>query len=500
MGAMKRLGGLQVLALLLGMCWWNGCSEVHEENALPSGPVAKVHEDGWANLQTGQFLHAEEIANNKGNTTSCQRCHGTDLQGKGDPQRSCFQCHSDPAKGVIHPAGWADLATGQFQHAAQIRQNGGNTASCQGCHGEKYDGGIAQSSCLSCHADPAKGVIHPAGWADLATGQFLHAASVRQNGGSTASCQGCHGQDYAGGIAQSSCLSCHADPAKGVIHPAGWADLQTGQFLHAASVRQSGGSTANCQGCHGQDYAGGIAQSSCLSCHTDPGSGLIHPADWLNPSAKENFHGEAIRAGNWDMSGCQGCHGADYAGGIVAVSCLTCHAGTPESCTTCHGGSGGIAPPEDTRGNRETTFYGVGAHQAHLSGTSLSAVMNCGDCHQFPAGFADPAHIDGDGRAELVFGARASANGSVPAYDAQANTCAGTYCHSGGRMGNQHVPVWTEVGTGQAACGTCHSLPPGEATGHTQVALTCSVCHSQVVDAENNIINSDLHLNGQTDF
>lgn len=387
MRAIRRMKASRLLPALalLGLLGWNGCSEVREQAALPSGPAAKVHGEGWADLSTGQFLHGEEVVKNQGgSTTFCQRCHGEDLQGKGDAKLSCFQCHSDPAKGVIHPAGWADLGTGQFLHAASVRQNGGSTATCQGCHGANYDGGIAQVSCLQCHSDPAQG--------------------------------------------------------------------------------------------------------------------QIHPADWLNPTAKENFHGEALRLRNFDMSGCQSCHGADYAGGVVETSCLTCHSATPEGCTTCHGGNGSLAPPKDTRGNRETTFFGVGAHQAHLGQGSLSAALNCTDCHQFPAGFADPAHIDGDGRAELVFGARASTNGSVPVYDPQTNTCAGTYCHSGGRMGNNAVPVWTEVGSGQAACGTCHSLPPGEETGHAQVALSCSICHSSVVDADNNIIDTSLHINGQTDF
>ena len=286
------------------------------------------------------------------------------------------------------------------------------------------------------------------------------------------------------------------------VHVDGWADLSTGQFLHAEAVEgKYQGSTISCQGCHGDDYQGkGDAELSCLKCHSDPAKGLVHPEGWLNPAAKETFHGEAIRTRNWDMSGCKSCHGADYAGGIVENSCLKCHAGTPEGCITCHGSSDNLAPPKDTRGNRETTFFGVGAHQAHLRQGNLSAALNCTDCHVFPQGFADPAHIDGDGRAELAFGARAGVNGSVPVYDPQANTCAGTYCHSGGRLGNQTVPVWTEVGTGQAACGTCHSLPPGEATGHPQVTLACSICHSSVVDADNNIIDTTLHLNGQTDF
>jgi predicted CxxxxCH...CXXCH cytochrome family protein len=384
MKALERSGAL-VLALL-GLCWWGGCSEVRQDAALPSGPAAKVHPEGWADLRTGEFLHAEEIERS-GGSAACQRCHGADFRGGEDDQLSCFTCHSDPTKGVIHPEGWADLGTGQFLHAQQLRQSGTGSAACQICHGG----------------------------------------------------------DYAGGL---------------------------------------------------------VGKTSCLSCHSDPAKGAIHPEDWLNPAAVEAFHGGALRARNFDMSGCQSCHGSDYAGGIVQVSCLTCHAGTPESCATCHGGSEGIAPPKDTRGNRETAFPGVGAHRAHLSGTSLSAAMNCADCHHFPQGFADPAHLDGDGRAELSWGARATANGAVPVYDPEAHTCAGTYCHSGGRLGSQAVPVWTEVGSGQAACGTCHGLPPAQETGHPPMPepLTCSICHSQVVDAENNIIDQTLHLNGQTDF
>jgi hypothetical protein len=51
-----------------------------------------------------------------------------------------------------------------------------------------------------------------------------------------------------------------------------------------------------------------------------------------------------------------------------------------------------------------------------------------------------------------------------------------------------------------AACGSCHSLPP--ATGHhalhvTSKSIKCSVCHSEVVNDSNQIINSTLHNNGQ---
>jgi len=227
----------------------------------------------------------------------------------------------------------------------------------------------------------------------------------------------------------------------------------------------------------------------------------VHPTGWLDPGAGD-FHGQAIRSKGWDMSGCQSCHGADYAGGIAESSCITCHARTPEGCTVCHGGSGGSAPPQDTRGNRDTGVPGVGAHQAHLSEGTLTAALECSECHTVPQTFSAPSHIDGDGRAELVWGERATTGGNAPSYDPQANTCADTYCHSGGKFGNKATPVWTAVGTGQGACGTCHGIPPPEETKHPPVVapLTCATCHSHVVDADNNIIDKALHLNGKTDF
>src|SRR5512142_33794 len=90
-----------------------------------------------------------------------------------------------------------------------------------------------------------------------------------------------------------------------------------------------------------------------------PGIG-VHPAGWSDP-ASPDFHGTYIATKNsWDMRPCQSCHGSNYAGGSVGVSCLTCHTKTngPENCTTCHG-STNPAPPKDLSGNTVTTARGV---------------------------------------------------------------------------------------------------------------------------------------------
>ena len=289
------------------------------------------------------------------------------------------------------------------------------------------------------------------------------------------------------------------------VHPEGWANLQTGQFLHAQEISATGGAIAGCQGCHGEDFAGGIVESSCLECHSDPATGRIHPEGWLNRAVKESFHGHAVRSSGWDMTGCRTCHGEDYGGGSAAVSCLTCHADSPEGCTVCHGGGGGSAPPEDLQGNDDTAMAGVGAHEAHLAESAVSPALDCTECHVVPDVFDDPAHIDGDGRAEIAWGEAAQAGDGEPFYDLEAHTCADTYCHSGGKFGDNPTQQWTDVGTGQGDCGTCHGLPPaGESPdGATHVAVgpdTCSNCHPNVVDEENAIADKTRHLDGETSF
>lgn len=237
-------------------------------------------------------------------------------------------------------------------------------------------------------------------------------------------------------------------------------------------------------------------------------AGKAHSTGWLTEEAPD-FHGQAIRAAGWDMSSCQSCHGQDYAGGPVDVTCLTCHARTPESCSTCHGTAGaGAGPPEDLQGNSDPGSLGVGAHQAHLR-TQITTALACADCHVF-AGFADPRHIDGDGRAEVTLGSRAALAGHVPTYDPATASCADSYCHGGGRFGSGASEiVWNDVGTDAGACGTCHSIPPDPATtGHTSLALTarCDACHGSVVEVDAGdpsiirIIAPALHMNGRTDL
>ena len=149
----------------------------------------------------------------------------------------------------------------------------------------------------------------------------------------------------------------------------------------------------------------------------------------------------------------------------------------PAGCLGCHGGVSGDpsgAPPNDLAGSQ--TGGAVGAHTAHLS-----RQVRCEECHRVPGRIVEPGHIvkpdgtpDGDGRAEVVFGPRASSGNVIGSFTpapapGKGGTCS-VYCHgvslgaaggsmSGASSGNVIAPSPTWGSTG-FTCGSCH----GDAT------------------------------------
>ncbi len=304
-------------------------------------------------------------------------------------------------------------------------------------------------------------------------------------------------------------------------HPEGWSQPASENF-HGKFVRESAQPSESCQSCHGQNYKGGSSGVACASCH----AAYPHPDGYLNPSSS-GFHEAVFQdTRDWDITVCQQCHASDYGREIIRVqlgepeiSCLTCHTADdgPEECSTCHGGAENIAPPQDLFDNTDTAVPGVGAHQQHL-GAQIGASVDCAQCHVEPDGFDDAGHVVDDatpGRTEVIFGAVASHAGADPVYDFASSTCGNSYCHGGFVFakadagdnawaytedfirGNNPTVVWTAVGSGEAECGSCHDLPP---KGHIPSGLVCRSCHVGVTDAQNNIINPDLHINGEKDL
>lgn len=289
--------------------------------------------------------------------------------------------------------------------------------------------------------------------------------------------------------------------------------------------------SAACANCHGFPPAPPHPQdaAACNACHsTSVGAGnAIVPGGThangnvdvaVHPVRPYPTHAQDAIAG---ISTCANCHGADYGGGAVSVSCNACHDSTfgtadwRTNCTFCHGTRTATwtdtpaqfplaAPPSAVDGTTSPADPRVGAHQAHLAGTAYANPLACDACHAVPARTfpGSLSHLDGS-PAELVFGATATKGVTGAGYAGGGGSCA-VYCHgTGSEFVNPGAaasavvsPDWTEAAI---ACDGCHGTPP--ATGQHQFAnhqFPCDRCHQGVAGsgATPSIANKALHVNG----
>ncbi len=254
---------------------------------------------------------------------------------------------------------------------------------------------------------------------------------------------------------------------------------------------------------------------SCNTCHLSP-PGPPHPADdrcYACHAATVDADGETIAGGahfnettDYAVVGCDICHGFPPAAPHVDVTvCSPCHAasvtaddaidwkggnhanGTVEaavsaaSCELCHG-----YPPADPHPQNDDcgTCHGstVGADGLLLADSDkhnngevdlLVAVGSCDVCHGFPP--ADPH----------------------PAEAACAECHSGTVDDAGEFVGDAHENGTVDLKMTPAACGKCHSMPPG---GDHPPKDNCATCHGCVADSDWNIITEGMHINGKVDF
>ncbi|MBN2290722.1 MAG: hypothetical protein JXQ83_15415 [Candidatus Glassbacteria bacterium] len=254
---------------------------------------------GWLEPDAAGF-HGERLSQT--GQSYCAGCHGSDYRG-GDSGVSCYTCHNGPSG---HPEGWFDRSSAGY-HGLRVAAEG--KESCTACHGEDYRGGIAGVSCYACHDGPSG---HPEGWFDRSSAGY-HGLRVATEG--KAFCTPCHGSDYQGGLTGVSCYACHNGPSG---HPEGWFERSSDNY-HGWRVAAEG--KAFCTACHGSDYSGGLAGVSCYACHNGPSG---HPQGWFDKNSIY-YHGRRVAVNG--HSYCAPCHGEDYLGGTVGVSCFTCHDG-----------------------------------------------------------------------------------------------------------------------------------------------------------------------------
>lgn len=207
---------------------------------------------------------------------------------------------------------------------------------------------------------------------------------------------------------------------------------------------------------------------------TPSGSGGAHPVGWAD-KASPAFHAAWLKGNKFPLSRCQQCHGDDFAGGAVQVSCSgnNCHAEKPTSCTTCHHSN--TTPP--------TPRPDEGAHALHQA--------YCSTCHEIPAEtVADvERHASGDATTLLRFsGIAVNANANAkPAWDPASKRCTNTYCHG------TTSPAWTDL-TKLSCSNGCHQAPPASHARWARVASTiesCASCHPSPTDPR--------HVNGVVD-
>lgn len=179
------------------------------------------------------------------------------------------------------------------------------------------------------------------------------------------------------------------------------------------------------------------------------------------------------------------------------------------SCNGCHGNAANPAPPQDTHGNTATSDLGVGAHQSHVTAAhGLALPFDCTACHPKPADVFAPLHGNGvvnvtgyTGTDPDLLAAVKDPGFSAPT--AAAASCATSYCHGAtlASQGSNKAPLWTKVDGTQAACGTCHAVPPTTGLHATHMGGTwCTLCHDGIAnDAGDQIVTPALHVNGRID-
>ncbi len=237
-----------------------------------------------------------------------------------------------------------------------------------------------------------------------------------------------------------------------------------------------------------------------VRCELPPRRYSFHVNGWMDPGNAEDFHGRVLRADAYRTEGCQQCHGEHLEGGTSGVSCQTCHSEGLNTCSSCHGDMVSAAPPKDVEGLTSTTLVSVGAHRTHLEDGPRHKAYACETCHRVPIAPEDIGHYRlEDGSADMSPAEVFLAEGPLGAasWRASSATCSNSACHAPAvdARATRQEPRWNVVGQGEAACGTCHGLPP---SSHAEDER-CETCHRPAYDGEGHL-RPEAHANGQVEL
>jgi predicted CxxxxCH...CXXCH cytochrome family protein len=414
--------------------------------------------------------------------------------------RTCANswCHRDQADAVWTEPRTSAAACGSC-HGLPPSLPHPQSERCEVCHGDVIDAerhfvdaalhvdGKVQASpgdCSSCHGS----ADDPAPPSDTRGHQSISAIGV-----------GAHRAHLSGGVSSRAleCAECHRVPK--VADDAGHIE-----GLPARVVLTGIAATA------GRNPSWDRVTTSCSDswCHGPSAGKSVDSPRWTSTGdlGCASCHGAPPAAPHPQLDNCSACHGAvvgpdnttiidrlRHVNGVVDVDFQA-------GCTSCHGAES-PAPPRDVAGHSDSSFAGVGAHQAHLGAGVRARAVACTDCHVVPDQPFAVGHLDSALPAELSFSGVATAFDAAPTY--QNGACASTACHGGKfpgthRSGGSNItPVWTKVDGTQATCGSCHGLPPPPPHPYQS---NCSQCHENMAPDNLSFVRPDLHVDGSVTF
>ena len=353
---------------------------------------------------------------------------------------------------TLHPSGFTDSSSPDF-HGTLLIDRGFPLAECRECHGDDYAGGAVQSSCVSggCHVEGVE------------------------------SCATCHlAQPISGNHAEhegEACTSCHParTDARHSHHPDGVIDFAFGALASAGNAMpafDTESQTCSNVYCHGTGTAkwGADQPLVCGSCHEAPPAWHAQIADTLPATGDVDFADtECVR-----------CHGsgAKHIDGELDT--------VPMACDTCHGKGPLGAPPPTVDGAMAAPA--IGAHQRHLDATlsdRIGHVARCDDCHEVPSTADALGHID------------AAAPADVTLHSGEAYTFATKRCDVACHWNVEPGPVWDDTSGAARECDACHGFPPVKTrtgTAHPPAPAELDVC------LDCHVFDPERHVDGQVDF
>jgi len=229
------------------------------------------------------------------------------------------------------------------------------------------------------------------------------------------------------------------------IHNSGNDDTASANF-HGNMLKANNFDLTSCKQCHSADLSGGITNVACNSCHNFP------HVTGFSDTASSAFHGVFLKTNNFTLTECAKCHGASFTGnGSPQLNCKSCHSLYPHD--------PGFAV------QTSSAFHGLYLQSINFSLTGCqtchgvdftgkgTAQLNCKSCHSlYPhdPGFSVPT-------SSAFHGLFLRAN------NFNMDNC--QTCHGNDFAGN---------GASQASCKSCHTQSAGP--------QACNTCHGTFSD------------------